>query len=151
VPILLTLMTLLAGCATVDPDYESPSVTVSSFRAIAVPNGIPNFEIGLRVLNPNATPLELRGISFAISLDGQRLIRGVGNELPVIKPYGAGNFTVTASANVLAGIRFFANWAETASDEINYEFKAKLDVGALRRAIRIKESGSLSLGAQQTN
>ena len=69
----LLLVLMLAGCATIDPDYERPSVTVSTFRAIPVANGVPNFEIGLRVLNPNATPLELRGVSFSISLDGHKL------------------------------------------------------------------------------
>ena len=141
----LLLALMLAGCATIDPDYERPSVTVSTFRAIPVANGVPNFEIGLRVLNPNATPLELRGVSFSISLDGHKLIRGVGNELPVIEPYGAGDFTVTATANILAGIRFFADWAATGDDSMKYEFKAKLDVGAFRPAIRITDAGEFSL------
>ena len=143
--VLIFLWGLLAGCATVDPDYEPPSVTVSSFRAIPVPNGLPNFEVGLRVLNPNATPLELRGMSFSIALDGHKIIRGVGNELPVIEPYGAGDFEVTASANILAGIRFITSMANSGGDSVNYELKAKLDVGAFR-AIRIRDAGEISLG-----
>ncbi len=143
----MLLAGLLAGCATVDPDYEPPSVTVSSVRAIPVPNGLPNFEVGLRVLNPNATPLQLRGMSFSISLDGHRIVRGVGNQLPVIEPYGAGDFEVTASANVLAGIRFLSALATAAGDSVEYELRAKLDVGAFRPAIRITEAGEIALGA----
>ncbi|MBT8144590.1 MAG: LEA type 2 family protein [Gammaproteobacteria bacterium] len=145
----LFLSLSLSGCATLDPDYEAPSVTISSVRAIPVPNGVPNFEVGLRVLNPNATPLEMRGISFTISVDGNKLIRGVGNDLPVIEAYGAGDFTVTASANVFAGIRFFNQMINNPSDQVTYTVKAKLDVGALRPAIRITDSGQLSLGARE--
>ena len=144
--IAAVLVATLAACATVDPDYETPSVTVSSLRAIPVANGIPNFEVGLRVLNPNATALELRGMSFSVSLDGHKIIRGVGNQLPVIEPYGSGDFTVTATANVLAGIRLFGLWTQSARDSVTYELKAKLDVGGFR-AIRITESGEFSLRA----
>ena len=145
--VVMLLWGLSAGCATIDPDYEPPSVTVSSVRAIPVPDGMPNFEVGLRVLNPNATPLELRGMSFSISLDGHKVIRGVGNQLPVIEPYGAGDFKVTASANILAGIRFISGLANAAGDRVDYELKAKLDVGAFRPAIRIRDAGEISLGS----
>lgn len=143
---MLAMLCMLAACATMDPDYEPPSVSISSVRALPVASGLPNFEIGLRVLNPNSTPLELRGMSFTISLDGNKLIRGVGNELPVIDAYGAGDFTVTASANVFAGIRFFNDMINNPTDTVTYEVKAKLDVGPFRPAVRISDSGELSLG-----
>lgn len=143
----------LPGCATMSPDYETPSVTVSSFKTLPTPGGVPNFEIGLRVLNPNATPLELRGMSFTVSLDGQKLIKGVGNKLPTIEPYGAGDFTVTASANLLAGIRLIGSMMSGPKDKFEYELKAKLDVGRFKPAIRIRDTGEISLGptaAEQT-
>lgn len=136
---------VFTGCATLDPNYEMPSVTVSTVRAVPVPGGIPNFDIGLRVLNPNATPLQLRGVSFTISIEGQKLVRGVGNQLPVIEPYGAGEFNVTASANVLAGIRLANQMLRSQNNSVAYELKAKLDVGAWRPAIRFTDAGQIDL------
>lgn len=145
--VLLMASALLTGCANMGSGYEIPTVSVQSFRPIASDNGggLPAFEIRLHVTNPNLEPLKLAGISYTISLDGQDLIKGVGNELPVIQGYGEGTFKVTAGFNVMAGIQLFRSLMEKDSDSFDYSFKAKLDPGAYKRKIRIADSGSISL------
>lgn len=145
--LLLTAVVLLPGCAGMGSGYETPSVSVQSFRPIASENGsgLPAFEIGLHVINPNLEPLELAGISYTISLDGKDLIKGVGNDLPVIEGYGEGTFVLTAGFNVFAGIQLFRSLTNKDSDSFDYAFKAKLDPGAYKRKIRISDSGSISL------
>ncbi len=144
---LLVLVMFLSGCAGLGPRYEAPTVSVQSFRPVASDNGIglPSFEIRLHVINPNLEPLELAGISYTISLDGHELIKGVGNELPVIEGYGEGSFTLTAGVNVFAGVRLFQSLMEKDNDSFDYSFDAKLDPGAFRRKIRVSNSGSISL------
>jgi LEA14-like dessication related protein len=138
---------LLPGCAGMGPGYETPTVSVQSFRPLASGggSGLPSFEIVLHVINPNLEPLELAGVSYTISLDGHELIKGVGNELPVIEGYGEGSFTLTAGVNLIAGIQLFRSLMEKDSDRFDYSFDAKLDPGAFRRKIRISDSGSISL------
>ena len=145
--VLLMAAALLTGCAGMGSGYETPTVSVQSFRPIASDNGggLPAFEIRLHVTNPNLEPLKLAGISYTISLDGQNLIKGVGNELPVIQGYGEGTFTLTAGFNVMAGIQLFRSLMDKDSDSFDYSFKAKLDPGAYKRKIRIADSGSISL------
>lgn len=147
--LILMAVASLSGCAGMGSGYEAPTVSVQSFRPIASDNGtgLPAFEIVLRVINPNLEPLELAGVSYTISLDGQDLIKGVGNELPVIDGYGEGTFTLTAGVNVMAGIRLFRSLMNKDSDSFDYSFDAKLDPGAFRRKIRISDSGSISLAA----
>lgn len=144
---ILIITAVLTGCAGMGSEYDMPTVSVQSFRPITSDNGgaLPTFEIGLYVINPNLEPLELAGISYTISLDGQDLIKGVGNELPVIEGYGEGTFTVTAGFNVIAGIRLFRSLMNKDSDSFDYSFEAKLDPGAFKRKIRIADSGSISL------
>jgi hypothetical protein len=103
--IALVCVLSLPGCATLDPDYEQPTVTLSSFRALPAEGMLPNFEIGLRILNPNAQALNLDGIVYTISLDGYELVKGVGKDFPVIEGYSEEAVTLTASANLLAGMR----------------------------------------------
>ncbi|MBT8066513.1 MAG: hypothetical protein KJO09_04685 [Gammaproteobacteria bacterium] len=140
----------LSGCAGMGSGYETPTVSVQSFRPVAsdTGGGLPAFEIGLHVINPNLEPLELVGVSYTISLDGHDLIKGVGNDLPVIEGYGEGSFTLTAGVNVFAGIQLFRSLMEKDSDSFDYSFKAKLDPGAYKRKIRISDSGSISLSNQ---
>ena len=106
---------------------------------------MPEFEIVLNVMNPNRDPLELEGIAYTVRLNDRELIKGVGNDLPVIDGYGSGDFTLSATASMYSGIRFLSDLMQSADESIRYELEAKLDVGALRPAIRIKDSGEFSM------
>jgi len=65
---LCLIFLLLQACASLDPDYEKPTVTLSSFRALPSQGGLPTFEIGLHILNPNADTIHLEGIVYTVSI-----------------------------------------------------------------------------------
>ena len=137
----------LSGCAGMGPGYETPTVSVQSFRPVASGDGsgLPEFEIVLHVINPNLEPLELAGAAYTISLDGQQVIKGVSNEIPVIDGYGEGSFTLTAAVDLMAGIRLLRSLMQKEGDSFDYSFDAKLDPGTFRPKIRISDSGTISL------
>lgn len=143
--LLIALALLLQACAGLRPGYETPSVNVNSFRALPSQGMLPAFEIGLHVINPNASALALRGVSYTVSLEGHEIIKGVGNDLPVIEAYGEGQFMLTASANLFGGIQLITDLVNGTGDSIAYKFEAKLDVGALLPAIRVSDSGRIDL------
>lgn len=147
VAFLFALAVMLQACAGLRPGYETPTVNVNSFRALPSTGMLPNFEIGLQVINPNAEALTLRGISYTVSLEGNEIIKGVGNDLPVIDGYGEGQFMLTASANLFAGIRLVTDLMSGTGDSFKYELEAKLDVGAFLPAIRVRDSGQIALRA----
>ncbi len=144
---IFALTLLMSACATLGPDYEEPTVTLSSFRALPAEGMIPAFEIGLRIINPNASALNLEGIVYTISLDDYELVKGVGKDFPVIEGYSEGTVKLTAAANLLTGIRFLTNRMQMQDQggPMEYEFKAKLDLGGLYPSIRIKEKGDINL------
>jgi hypothetical protein len=146
--VMMIFSVLLPACASLDPDYEEPTVTLSSFNAIPSEGMVPAFEIGLRIINPNSKPLNLEGIVYTISLQGHELVKGVGKDFPVIEGYSEGVVKLTASANLLAGIRFVGDMMGQPEQALEYEFKAKLDMGGLYPSIRISETGDLNLGGQ---
>jgi LEA14-like dessication related protein len=145
-PLAALLSTLLlTACATMAPGYEQPTVTLSSFRAIPSEGMTPSFEIGLRILNPNATPLRLDGVVYTIAVKGHELVKGVGKDFPVIEGYSQAEVTLSASANLLAGIRFIGDMMQAADDSLDYDFEAKLDLQGMYPSIRVRESGAFSL------
>lgn len=143
--VVVGLAVILQACAGLRPGYETPTVTINSFRALPSQGALPNFEIGLHVVNPNREALKLRGVSYTVSLGGHELIKGVGNELPVIEAYGEGSLTLTASPNLFAGIRLVTDLMSSANDKVPYKLEAKLDVGRIQPAIRVSDSGEISL------
>jgi len=146
----LTFTLLVSACATLSPDYEEPTVMLSSFKALPSEGMVPAFEIGLRIINPNSQPLNLEGIVYTISLEGYELVKGVGKDFPVIEGYSEGTVKLTAAANLLAGIRFVTNMMQEQRNSFDYEFKAKLDLGGLHPSIRIKENGQINLNKTAT-
>lgn len=142
---LVTLAVLLQACAGLRPGYETPTVSINSFRTLPSEGVLPTFEIGLHVTNPNSVALNLRGISYTISLEGHDIIKGVGNDLPTIDAYGEGQFKLTAAANLFAGIQLINELMNGANDSLKYEFAAKLDIGSLRPAIRVSDTGHIDL------
>jgi len=140
---------LLQSCASLDPDYEEPTVMLSSFRAIPSQGVMPSFQVGLRIINPNSTTLNLEGVVYSISLQGHELVKGVGKDYPPIEGYSEGQVTLTASANLLSGIRFITDMAKQKNEPFEYEFKAKLDVGGLYPSLRISETGTLDFNNRQ--
>jgi LEA14-like dessication related protein len=147
---ILLLSMALASCATLDPNYEEPTVTLSSFKALPSEGMVPAFEIGLRIINPNTQALNLEGIVYTVSLEGYELVKGVGKDFPVIEGYSEGEVKLTASANLLAGVRFVTNLMQEQRDTFEYEFKAKLDLGGLYPSIRVKEKGNIDLNSPAT-
>lgn len=142
---VLLLGLLLASCATLGPEYEEPTVTLTSFRALPSEGVAPAFEIGLRVINPNAQDLALAGVVYTISVQGHELVKGVGKDFPVIEGYSQQDLVLTASADLLAGIRFIGDMMQNPADNLEYNFEAKLDLQGLYPSIRISENGTFNL------
>ncbi len=142
---LCSSLLLLQACASMDPDYEEPTVTLSSFRAMPSEGGIPTFEIGLNVLNPNAAPFRLEGVVYTVSIQGHDVVKGVGKDFPVLEGYSEQTVKLTATANLFAGIRLVMDLMNSSDKDLNYEFEAKLDTGGFGRSIRIKENGSFRM------
>jgi LEA14-like dessication related protein len=140
---------LLQSCVSLDPNYEEPTVILSSIRAIPSDDMVPSFEVGLRIINPNTTPLDLEGVVYSISLQGHELVKGVGKGYQQIEGYSEGNITLTASANLLSGIRFIADLMQQQNEPFDFEFKAKLDLAGFYPSLNISETGTLDFNNRE--
>ena len=143
--VILTLAVGLGACTGLRPGFETPTVTVSSFRPLPAQGTVPRFEIGLHIVNPNREALKLQGLAYTVSLEGSELIKGAENELPVIEGYGEGDVVVTATPNLLGGIRLVTDLMSRPRDSYSYALEAKLDVGAFTRPIRVRDEGEIGL------
>ena len=143
--VLFSLFVLFAsGCATLQPGYETPVVSISSFEAIPTQSLVPQFKIGLHIVNPNRSPLNLKGISYTITLEGHKIMTGVSNQLPLIEAYSEGDVVLKASVDLFGSIGFFTDLIENRKkDRISYRLSAKLDTGTLHPIIRVTKKGVL--------
>jgi LEA14-like dessication related protein len=139
------MILFISGCAQMQFNYETPTVSLSSFRILPSDGMGPRFEIGLHVVNPNRSSLNLEGISYTVIIEGHRILTGVANDLPVIDGYGEGDILLNASADLFNSISLVTSMLKNRRESIAYELDAKLDVGRLRPNIHVEKRGQLLL------
>lgn len=147
---MLLIISLVSGCAGQLRDYETPKVNITSFKSLPSEGTGPRFEIGLNIINPNATALELRGLSYTLQLEGHEVLTGVSNKLPVIAAYGEETIIIQATVDVLGSIRLVLDLMNNKRDQFAYSLKAKLDPGGLRPNIHVTREGVISLSGKTT-
>lgn len=132
-----------AGCTSLPTDFETPSVNVTSFTPMSSEGFTPRFEIGMRVVNPNATRLNLRGMSYKIFLNEYEVAQGAAHELPAVPAYGEAEFKVMAVVGLLESMRFVNDLLRN-TGQVAYRLETKLDTGTATAPIRIEKTGSFS-------
>jgi LEA14-like dessication related protein len=144
--ILLFPLLLLAGCASLSPYPERPTVSVTSFALAPESTGmVPRFRVGLNVVNPNRRELPLVGMSYSVELEGTRILSGATADLPVVPAYGSADFSVDLTPDLLGSARLLTDLMGRQRDRLDYSFNARLDVGAGMPDIRVERAGNLNL------
>ena len=118
----------LSGCATMNLDYEEPSVELISFKILPANGFEQGFEIGLKLTNPNSFELPFNGISYQLNVAGETLARGVSANIPTAAAYGESRFVVPVSASLIGGIKIISVLMSNQGQDVSYQLKAKLDI-----------------------
>lgn len=140
------MLVLLGGCAHLGLKLEQPQVKVVSLRLLPSEGMEQRFGIGLRITNPNATGINLVGMSYSLKLQGYDLLSGVSNDIPPIDAYSEVPLEIIANVDLFNGLRFIQSLLENPTDNLSYELVAKLSLdSSLLPPIRIVESGNIAL------
>lgn len=147
--LLLTLpLLLLAACGSLTPGFQDPQVSITSFALAPESSGIaPRFNIGIRVTNPNRVALPLRGISYEVEVEGNRILNGASPDLPTVGAYDTADFVIEATPDLFGGARLLGDLFARQRSNLGFTFRARIDTGSLLPAIRVEESGNFNLPA----
>ena len=135
----------LAGCASLSSDFKDPAVSLVSITPQIENLFAPEFDVVLQVTNPNRKALDIAGLSYTIHLQGNQLIQGVANELPVIAAYGEADISLRATADLIGGIRLLSDLLNQPGKQVDYEFNVDIDLGTLYPMVRVQRSGTILL------
>ena len=140
--ILIVLLAIfLAGCANLTPGFEDPSVEVTSIQLKNSNSLAPEFDIALRVSNPNRDALSIDGMTYSLFLAGNKVVSGVANDLPSIPGYGEVAVNIQASLSLFGGLSLLNDLMTQNSESIDYELVTKLDVGRFYPKITLRQQG----------
>lgn len=146
VTLWLGLCLLLPACSTLQPNFEKPTVTLTSIRLGQAQGLEQRFIVGLRVVNPNRVALPVEGMSYTLNLEGYDLANGVANNIAPIPAYGESTIDVDVAVNLFNSMRFMQNVLTKPVTDLHYQFNAKLDIGnVLLPNLRVSEAGVIPL------
>ncbi len=134
----------IGACATIPSDFRQPGVSVLSVTPRLGQGIAPEFDIVLRVTNPNRRALALEGLTYTIDLAGYPVVDGVASDLPRIEAYGEAEVGLTARADLFRGLGLLADLMRHPEKPLDYEFSAEIDLGGFYPTVRVNRSGTLN-------
>ena len=84
------------------------------------------------------------GLFYNITIEDNKILSGVANELPIVEGYGEADILLDASVDVLGGAKLLQSLINSPKDSFHYGFNAKLDLGSLKPLLRISEQGEFT-------
>lgn len=137
----------LQSCSWMRQEFRDPDIKVVRFTHIKSDNFLEQrFALRLQLTNPNDMELEVKGISFQFAVAGIEFIKGVSDEVPVIKPYSTTEFTVQGSANVIQAVRLLHKMQKKPQNRFDYTLNTKIDLAhGWPSTFNLKREGDIGL------
>lgn len=144
--LLLTLVSLLAGCGLFRSGLADPQVALAGLRMGSGDGLNQTVIVDLLVTNPNSVDLKLNAIQYRIRLDGRDLVSGSSRE-PFEVPAGeSARYSLPATISLLSGFGFIRDMLTKPRDKISYELNATLEPrGLFSMPITVRKADTVSL------
>lgn len=153
IPLLKFVMALLlcgvvAGCAGMRPGMEPPGLMLTSLQLTEVALLAQQYELGVRLQNPNREPLVVEGLRYQLDLNGERFARGASAAGITVPGYGEADLTLQLSVNTLQLAGRLMAWMENPPEAFEYRILGQIDLQGLVRGLPFESAGRVSLSAE---
>jgi len=140
----LAFLFAVVGCAAL-PKFEAPKLSVVSIKVQSADIFSQRLQVRMRVMNPNARELPIKGITYQIEVSGADFAQGSSDTPFVVPAMGEAEFDVQVTANLAGALAKFLSRGGS-QDSVDYRLTGSvaLSSGFLRR-IPFDEHGSVKL------
>jgi len=145
---LLTVLSVLAGCAATGIQVGSPAVSLSRVEVTELDFSRQVFRLGFDVYNPNPFPLPVTRVRYGIDLDGQRFATGETAGGFTVPARGDSAFAISVELDLLRSApRLLYTIRDAARRDIPYALEGSLGIDIpLAGPVRFAASGDIRLG-----
>ena len=144
--ILFMAIFVLNACAVFRPGGEPPEVSLSSVQALEREGLEQRFLVGLHIVNPSNSSLNISGMSYTLRFNGRKVASGVSAGPGVIAPYSESRIKVEASTNLLSGLRVITDLLRNPQPVVEYQLDISLRKAWWPVPLKLSEQGSIELG-----
>lgn len=139
-------MFALAGCAGLGSKLETPRVSVVGIRSLEADLFEQRLEVRMRVENPNALDIPVRGLDVNVELAQEPFAHGTSAREFTVPARGEAEFDMIVIAHAAPALLRIATASRGEREQIGYRMTGKLStrLGVLR-TIPFEETGTLPL------
>ena len=131
--LLLVILFSLAACSALTKRPEAPIISLADIKLSKMGLLEQSFTLTLRMKNPNDFSLPLRGLTYALKLNGQNFAEGVSASQVTIAPYEEALVEVDIVSNLLTAF----NQLKGLSGGQPLEYSLSGKVGVLNEAFKL--------------
>ncbi len=140
------ILGLVTACAGLGTKLETPRVSVIGLRALEASLFEQRLEVRLRVQNPNALDIPVRGLDVEVELAEEPFAHGSSAREFTVPARGEAEFDMIVTANAATALLRIATADRQEREQIGYRLKGKLSTRlGLLRSIPFEESGTIPL------
>ncbi len=144
--IIITL--IISGCASFIQPTEPPNISVTHLKLIDIQLLEQQYELTLRVQNPNDTPLAIKGLSYTLEINDSKLAQGVSNQAVTIPAFSEKKLHLTMVSGTFGIIRQLQSLEQTGHPVLDYRLSGKLSLANRLLPLYFERTGSLDLSAK---
>jgi LEA14-like dessication related protein len=119
---------MFAGCAGLPPGAQAPTVTIAEFALDNAGLFEQQFNLKLRIQNPNPAEFRVDGIAFDLDVNDQPFAKGVGNQAVTVPRYGSGFMPVEAVSTLGGFIKQFRRIYQGEKVAFKYRIKGTVSL-----------------------
>ncbi|MAT51834.1 MAG: hypothetical protein CMK32_11695 [Porticoccaceae bacterium] len=134
----------LVGCAGAPP-LQEPEIRFVSLRPVIGDAGEQRFVVTLDVVNPNEQALNLKGVYYAVRLQGHKVASGVTDDVPVIGGFSETRIQLVGSVDVANSLRAALSVMESPSSKVHYDLELRLSIESWPFPLRLREEGRIAI------
>jgi LEA14-like dessication related protein len=134
--LLVWAAALLAACASLGPQLESPKVTILSVQTLSTDMFAQKFRVRMKVENPNDIELKVRGLDYQILLMGDSFAEGNSSDQFLLPALGEAEFDMAITTNFVSGLgRLISRMGGGKLEDVDYEIVGEVlvDKGMIKK------------------
>ncbi len=141
----LLLLAGLVACSTFPGKPEPPRVNLVGLRLVSVELFEQRYQVRLRVKNPNAFELPIRGIDFQLDINGEAFADGISNQSVTVPAYGERLIALEVSSSLMQVFRQLQSLDSSRSPGLKYRIDGSVAIGDSGQRLPFDYSGELVL------
>ncbi len=135
----------IAGCAGLPSGMEEPAVTIADFGLGGGGLFEQQYNLTLRIQNPNATELNIDGIALDVEINGEHFAKVVGNQSVTVPRFGTSLVPVEAVSSLGGLLKQIGALVQADKPSFRYRIRGLLILGDGTR-IPFDRRGEFDLG-----